>query len=262
MTATSPTLPTRPANPFRKEWGKAFAAFRKLMADKEDTVQVFEIMRALAGKSVPDGYRKLISTPKGGRIAYDRVELAERLMDRQWLASFAPGTVGATYAEFTARENLSAEGLAEESRKGRAAQDIDLRHPLAWYGRRIRDVHDLWHILTGYGRDGLGEACLVAFSYPQTRSLGWAFIAFGVWLRSGNTAGVPVRAAIQEGYRRGKAAAWLPGEDYEALMAEPLEAARARLGLGRPAIYESIPAEYLDAGQVEAAAEEATLRAA
>ena len=143
MTATSPTLPGRPTSPFRMEWGKAFAAFRKLMADKEDTVQVFEIMRALAGKSTPDGYRKLIATPKGGRIAYDRVELAERLMDRKWLASFAPGTVGATYAEFTARENLSAEGLAEESRKGIEAQAIDMRHPEAWYGRRIRDVHDL-----------------------------------------------------------------------------------------------------------------------
>jgi len=262
MTATSPTLPSRPTNPFRMEWGVAFDAFRGLMADKEDTTQVFRIMRSLSGTSVPDGYRRLISTPKGGRMAYDRVELAERLMDRKWLASFAPGTVGAAYAEFTARENLSAEGLAEESRKGRDAEDIDLRHPLAWYGRRIRDVHDLWHILTGYGRDGLGEACLVAFSYPQTRSLGWAFIAFGVWLRSGKTGDVPVRRAIQEGYRRGKTAAWLPGEDYEALMAEPLEAARVRLGLGRPAIYESIPPEYRDQGPAATPANEATLQAA
>src|ERR1019366_570854 len=58
-----------------------------------------------------------VATPDGGRIAYERVELSKCLMDRAWLASFAPGTVGAAYAEFTARENLSAEGLAEESRK-------------------------------------------------------------------------------------------------------------------------------------------------
>ena len=262
MTATSPTLPDRGANPFRMQWGKAFGAFRKLMADKEDTAQVFEIMRALAGKSTPQGFQRLISTAKGGRIAYERVELAERLMDRQWLERFAPGTVGAAYAEFTARENLSAEGLAEESRKGRNAQDIDLRHPIAWYGRRIRDVHDLWHILTGYGRDGLGEACLVAFSYPQTRSLGWAFIAFGVWLRSGAAGGLPVRRAILEGYRRGKTAAWLPGEDYEALLAEPLESARARLGLSRPAVYDSIPAEYRDQGVARPAGDQARFRAA
>ena len=55
--------------------------------------------------------------------------------------------------------------------------EIDAKHPLAWYGRRMRDVHDVWHVLTGYGTDGLGEACVVAFSYSQTKSLGFALIA-------------------------------------------------------------------------------------
>jgi ubiquinone biosynthesis protein COQ4 len=238
--ATSAAAPARQT--YRREWGKALAALRRLLNDKEDTAQVFEIMRALSGRSAPDGYARLLATPRGGRLAYERVELVQRLMDRPWVESFAPGTVGAAYAEFTARENLSAEGLAEESRKGMAAGAVDVAHPYAWFGRRIRDSHDLWHVLTGYGRDGLGEACLVAFSFAQTGSLGWAFIALGAALKAGNTR-YPVRRAILEGYRRGRAAAWLPGEDYEALMAEPLEAARARLGLAPAAIYQSIPAE-------------------
>jgi ubiquinone biosynthesis protein COQ4 len=238
---------------YKKDWGRALGAFRKLMADKEDTVQVFEIMRALAGRAGPDGYHRLLTTPDGGRIAYERVELAERLMDRAWLDSFAPGTVGAAYAEFTARENLSAEGLAEESRKTTTGQ-VDAAHPYAWYGRRIRDIHDLWHILTGYGRDGLGEACLVAFSYAQTRSLGWAFIALGVALRGRGAEGRLLRRAIWEGYRRGRDAAWLPGEDYERLLAEPLEAARARLNLPAPAVYDAVPRAFRD-GAVAPAAE-------
>ena len=100
---------------------KAYKAFQKLHADKEDTYQVFQIMRALTGTSVIDGYNRLLNTPGGGKIAYDRVEFADKLMDRAWVESFAPGTLGAAYAEFTARENLSAEGLAEESRKGQEA---------------------------------------------------------------------------------------------------------------------------------------------
>jgi ubiquinone biosynthesis protein COQ4 len=223
--------PSRAAKPGRLEWGRALKAFRRLRADKEDTVQVFEIMRALSGRSAYAGYERLL-------------EFADRLMDRAWVESFAPGTVGAAYAEFTARENLSAEGLAEESRKGLGAGDIDARHPVAWFGRRIRDTHDLWHILSGYGRDALGEACLVAFSYAQTGGLGWAFIAVGAALSAGDTHGMPVRRAIWEGYRRGKAAAWLPAQDYEALMAEPLEAARKRLNLPAPAIYNSFPQEF------------------
>ena len=240
------TAAQQPARPnFKRDWGKALVALRKLLNDKEDTTQVFEIMRSLSGRSGPDGYERLLTTPNGGRLAYERVELVQRLMDRPWVESFAPGTVGAAYADFTARENLSAEGLAEESRKGVAAGAADMPHPYAWFGRRIRDSHDLWHILTGYGRDGLGEACLVAFSFAQTRSLGWAFMAAGIMARSGGT-GLPVRRAILEGYMRGRNAAWLPGEDYEALMAEPLEAARARLGITVPKIYESIPAHYRD----------------
>jgi ubiquinone biosynthesis protein COQ4 len=230
---------------YRRDWVKAFGALRRLLADKEDTVQVFEIMRSLSGRSAADGYDRLLTTAEGGRLAYERVELVQRLMDRDWVESFAPGTVGAAYAEFTARENLSAEGLAEESRKGQAAGLIEISHPHAWFGRRIRDSHDLWHILSGYGRDGLGEACLVAFSYAQTRSLGWAFIALGAMQRAGNT-GLPVRRAILEGYRRGRDAAWLPGEDYERLMAEPLEDARARLGIRPASVYESIPVHLRD----------------
>jgi len=261
MTALSPEMSLTPTSasalirPAKLEWGKAYQAFRKLYADKEDTQQVFEIMRALSGRSVADGYDRLLATPGGGQIAYERAEFADKLMDRAWVESFAPGTLGAAYAEFTARENLSAEGLAEESRKGRAAETIDLLHPHAWFGRRIRDTHDLWHLLTGYGRDGLGEACLVAFSYAQTKGLGWAFIAAGAALSAGDTGGMPIRRAIWEGYQRGKAAAWLPGQDYERLMAEPLDAARVRLNLPAATVYNSIPVGLRDGG-VMAPAEE------
>jgi ubiquinone biosynthesis protein COQ4 len=232
----------RQVRPGKRDWVRAFAALRRLFRDKEDTAQVFEIMRALNGPDGGRGYARLLTTPGGGRIAYERLELAERLMDDAWLDGFADGTVGAAYRTFVRGEGLSAEGLAQESRKGMAEAQIDIKHPYAWYGRRIRDIHDIWHILTGYGRDGTGELCLVAFSYSQTKSLGWAAIAWGGWLRARGRPGKPYRAAVMEGFRRGKAAAWLPGEDYERLLAEPLEGARARLGLTTPVAYEAIPA--------------------
>jgi ubiquinone biosynthesis protein COQ4 len=47
---------------------------------------------------------------------------------------------------------------------------------------------------------------------------------------------------VREAYRRGKTAAWLPGEDFEVLLNMPLEAARRRLGLATPpAAYLAIP---------------------
>ncbi|HUO12130.1 MAG TPA: Coq4 family protein [Caulobacteraceae bacterium] len=227
----------------RRDVGRAIRALFALFRDKEDTAQVFEIMRALNGDSSRKGYQRLLSTPDGGRLAYERLELADKLMDDAWLDRFPAGTVGAAYREFIRSENLSAEGLAEESRKGLPAGAAEAPHPYAWFGRRMRDSHDIWHVLTGYGRDALGEASLVAFSYQQTKGLGWALIAFGAMSRIRGREGRPYRAAIREGFRRGKACAWLPGEDYEALLAEPLESARRRLGLMPPIAYEEIPAE-------------------
>jgi ubiquinone biosynthesis protein COQ4 len=236
---TSHTTPVQAAPtaiaPPKRQWGRALKALARLRDNKEDTAQVFEIMRSLNAASTKQGYLRLIETVEGARLAYERVELAERLMDGAYLDSFAPGTVGAAYVGFVRSEGLSAEGLAKESDKARRA--LPVASPYAWFGRRTRDVHDIWHILTGYGRDGLGESCVVAFSYSQTKGLGWAFIALGSALRRGGALGRARRKAIFEGWRNGARAAWLPGEDYERLLHEPLEAARARLRIGPNTSY-------------------------
>ena len=232
-----------PAETYKLNWPHALRSLKKLLDDKNDTTQVFEIMKALNGSSTKKAYAKLLSTVEGGAIAYERPELAERLMDRAYVESFAPGTVGAAYRAFLDATGYSADGLAAISQS--VHKPVDTRHPYAWFGRRVRDCHDLWHVLTGYkGDEGLGEACLVAFSYAQTRGLGWATIAVGAGLRSG-LGSAPTRA-IREGYRHGKQAAWLIGEDYHALLNENLEDARRRLNIKTPAAYNAIPENERD----------------
>ena len=233
----------RPANPYKRDWGHALRSLQKLLADKEDTRQVFEIMRALSGDAIPRAYDRLLTLPEGGRMAFEHAEFAERLTDDAWLDSLPEGSVGAAYRHFIRTEQISADGLAEISREGET--EIDAPHPHAWMARRARDVHDVWHILSGYHRDALGEACLVSFSYPQTKSLGWVIIALGAASRARKSE-YPMLKAMWQGYRRGKAAGWLLGQDYERLMAEPLEAARKRLNITPATIYDAIPAEVRD----------------
>src|ERR1700760_846690 len=74
----------------KRQWGVALRALGKLLSDKEDTSQVFEIMRALNGDSTARNYKRLVESPGGGRLAYEHVELHGRLMDDAWLDSFAP----------------------------------------------------------------------------------------------------------------------------------------------------------------------------
>ena len=225
--------------PTRLQPGKALAALRRLLADKEDTVAVFEIMRALNGRATAKGYVRLLETAQGGRLAFERSELADRLRDTAWLERLPADSLGAAYLAFLRRNGFTPDGLVETSQVG--AQPVEQRHPYAWFGRRTRDAHDLWHVLTGYETDGLGEASLVAFSYAQTRGMGWLLIAIGAWLRAQRLGGRAQARAIVEGWRIGRRAAWLQGEDYDRLLAEPLESARRRLRIARPDRYFAVP---------------------
>ena len=242
-----------PYNPYKRNLPAAFRAVRKLLRDPNDTAQVFVIMQSLNGPTAPANFGRLMKRPGGPEQAYRRVELAERFSEPAFIASFAPETVGAAYRSFLEETGYSAKGLAEVSNlDGRPL----VQHPYAWMGRRARDVHDIWHVLTGYKADEpLGEAALVAFSYAQTGGLGWAWIALAAGLKSlRDTRGTTYARALIEGYRRGRKAAWLLGEDYEALMHEPLVAARERLGIGQASAYAAARAKLTEWAASRAAA--------
>lgn len=228
-----------PLRPQKMRPMTAFRAFRRLIRDKEDTAQVFEIMRALTGRSGAVGYNRMLETLEGGRQAFLRDELALKLDDPRWLARFGPGTVGAEYRAFREARGFTAAGLAETARE--TTPEIDAPHPVVWYSRRLRDVHDIWHVLTGYGTDALGEACVVSFSYAQTRNLGFGFIGWGAAREiQRESRSIPARRAVFQAWRNGRRAQWLPGLDYEALLAEPLTTARARLNIGPATVYEAV----------------------
>mgnify|MGYP003640236444 CR=1 FL=1 len=218
----------------------ALRAFRRLIRDKEDTAQVFEIMKALSGRSVSRGYNRMLRTGEGGRQAFLRDELAHKLDDPVWLARFPEGSVGATYRAFREARGFTADGLAQVERE--VVPFIDAPHPVVWYSRRLRDVHDIWHVLTGYETDALGEACVVSFSYGQTRNLGFAFIGWGAAREvQRENRSIPARKAVFQAWRNGRAARWLPALDYEALFERPLDEVRRTLGIRPPTVYESVP---------------------
>src|ERR1700754_4909167 len=116
MAESIQAAPPRPVGT-KLEWGRALRALRRLLADSEDTTQVFEIMRALNGRANARSYHRLLTTDAGGRIAFERLELASLLMDDAWLDALPAGSVGATYRDFVRAERLSAEGLAQISRQ-------------------------------------------------------------------------------------------------------------------------------------------------
>lgn len=237
------TIANRPlVHPDRKITGmrplKAWGHFRKLVADKEDTEQVFHITEALKTRRTFEQAREFIATADGQRFMGDTETIPDKLDDHARWADCAPNTVAAHYIAFMKREGLSAAGLVAESEKFMPPEQ-QLQDQLQWYYHRLRDTHDLFHILTGYGRDALGEASLLGFTYEQNYNRGIWFIAYAaahqIKKQSGTKA--PIYASINEGRRLGKAAGKLAHMDVEAVMRMDIGEARAMLNIGKPETY-------------------------
>jgi len=223
-------MPERPAPPERVRPLEAIRGLRAIVRNPDDTGQVFRVIRALGGRSFERTLRRVRSDPTGRRILAERRRLLPALADRERLRALPQGTLGREYARFLDAEGISPEGLLRASAEAREREGPHRLGPEGEVlGDRLREMHDLWHVVTGYGRDLVGEASLLAFTYAQTRSRGiGALVAVGCWRlwRAGQREAVDT---IRGGYRRGRRAALLPAADWEALLELPLPEVRRRL---------------------------------
>ena len=149
-------------------------------------------------------------------------------------------TLGHQYARFVSNEQISAQGLADVSMGGRGDPDPDpdASPELMSFGARLRDMHDLWHVVTGYSRDVLGELALLAFTYEQTRNEGIGYIVKNVERRMRKGGNTEISDFLRKAIDRGRNATLLPAADWEALLRLPLEEVREKLQVGAPVTYE------------------------
>ena len=235
------------SHPTRRRYGDrkvrpmaAWKALRNLMKDPDDTTQVFEIIDALAGRSFEKSFKKFRRSPNGPRFIEEQPDIVALLSDREALAAMPAGSLGRAYLDFVIREKLTPEGLSSASKEF----DWDPEAPKGayWFGARLRDTHDLHHVLTGYNRDLVGEAALLAFTWAQTRNRGIGAIVLMAYIRAGQE-NPAARGMIREGYRRGRRAEWFPGQDWEALLSQPLDEVREQLRLGDLPDYDEVRSE-------------------
>ncbi len=212
----------------------ALRAIRRLIADPEQTHEVFTIIRALSGNALENAYQRFVTTEVGQRVLRNKIELLDTLQDRDHLQTFPRDSLGGHYLQFVTSENLSAEGLVDASD---SAEINQLEGDLARFAMRQRDMHDLWHTLTGYGRDTLGELCLLCFTYAQTKNRGIGFICLVGANKLSHEYGRGVYRAAWRAYQDGRRAAWLPAQDWEALLSVPISPLRTQLGIHAPQDY-------------------------
>ncbi len=235
-----PTPPPPPVRPFH-----ALLSVLRLVRNKEDTSQVFETVSALSGSVGRRMFRRFVATPYGRRVVETPIRLEEVLSDREALRALPEGTLGRAYLDFMEGENLTADGLIDAAEEA----GIDFRGETDFEAFRrmylnLDVCHDLWHVVTGYGRDALGELCNLVYTYEQTRNRGFLLIILiGAIAQKLEQPRAKIISSLIEARRNAKASNWILEYDVEALLKTPLHEARSQLALGPTPVYDSVPDE-------------------
>jgi ubiquinone biosynthesis protein COQ4 len=208
---------------------------QELAKDPDDLPKVFELIDSLPGRSPGRLLARMRASADGRRLLVTRPDLRTILADRAALFALPPDTLGHQYAAFCERAGITPQGIVDASIEG-SIPDPDESPDMRFAGERMRDTHDLWHVVTGYGTDVAGEVALLSFSYAQTRHPGIGLIVGFTYLHFAPQ----VNKLLRDAYARGKSAAWLPAVVWEDLLARPLDEVRARLGIGAPPVYTPI----------------------
>lgn len=220
---------------FRPRPVEALRALRELLADPDDTHQVFVMARALEGPILLRNYERFRNTELGREVLEQERDLLDTLVDEAYLESLPVGSLGRAYLDFRREAGITAEGLVEASKTDHPVPERNVER----MRNRMRDAHDLIHVLTGYDTDLVGEGAVLAFTFAQTGNPALALIVLaGVLKARGEFS--HARRTILYGLVRGRRAAWLPETDWEAMLALPLDEARRRLGIDDPPSYERV----------------------
>lgn len=232
----------------------ALRAMRLAVRNPDDTEQAVRMIGALSGKSMERVMKRFLTTPHGEEILAREKGLLDVLTDRETLTAMPEGSFGRTYAEWLEREEISAEGLVAAS-EAAAQGDGEREGPYFVLGCRFREMHDLLHVVTGYGRDIVGEVGVLSFTCAQTGHTGLVFLLAVAYLRSlfgrrvgpiaskSREARAATREQLREGYRRGRKADWIVGADWEALLELPIGELRQRFRIPEPPDYLEVRSE-------------------
>lgn len=227
--------PDRPEPRYRPL--RAVRNFQALIKDKDDTSLVFNIFESLPSSGFMNRVRDLTLSERGEFLRQTERELPEILDDHAALRRTPKGSVAHAYCDFMEEAGFTAAGLVAESERNGRARFPDL---VEWYINRSRDTHDLFHVLTGYGRDALGEQCVLLFTHGQSPSHGHLLIGYAgaaqiKKLIKGSTA--PVFGAVRQAHRTGQGTPQLIAQPIRQLLERPLADVRAELRIPEPAVY-------------------------
>ncbi|PRP93232.1 Coenzyme Q (ubiquinone) biosynthesis protein Coq4 [Enhygromyxa salina] len=224
----------------RIRWRDGLEDLVYLYRHPEDTGRITRVIEAWQGRSLPRTLTRMRARAKGRDLLRRKPSLGDALADWDRLERLPAGTLGAAYLDSCAQLGTTRRGMSDYVETGTSAERTAALEPDE---RFLQDTlffsHDLYHLVTGYQTDLLGEVCLLAFTAAQTRNTGvLAMAGLGAYsIRLPRLAG---QRRMLDASARALRAEWLVEQDWPSLLARPLTAVQRELGLWPPPVYEPV----------------------
>jgi ubiquinone biosynthesis protein COQ4 len=130
---------------------------------------VFRIAGTLSGSPMSTQmFRHLLERPAMADLIAENWRPAP--IDLDALEALPEGTLGHVYAHQLRSQGLTPDSLIDPK---------PIQSPQDYIVHRLRETHDIVHVLTGFGTDGDGELGLQAFNLAQNRSPLAVMLIFG-----------------------------------------------------------------------------------
>ena len=223
------------------DFPKAWRHFAKVLKDKENTEELIGVFDALPWRAVGEEAAAFLRTERGQAIYQSEPYLPDILDDHATLRKTPKGSFAHAYCDFMEREGLTAAGLVEASGDTRNGMAM-LPDAVEWYGDRLRDTHDLLHIITGYGRDTFGEQCVLGFLYHQRPSPGHLYVAWAgtLLMKVKLKSKAPILAAFREARRHGAMTERIVEQPIRELLPMQLADVRRLLNVPEARLYHKV----------------------
>lgn len=222
------------------DFADAWHHFKIVIKDKEQTNEIVAVCDALPWRGMLDAAAAFLATDRGRAIFKAEPSLPEFLDDHAALRRTPTGSFAHAYCDFMERERLSAAGMVAATVARQDAQTLD--DGVAWYIDRLRDFHDILHIVTGYGRDLLGEQCIFAYMYHQRPSPGHLALAWAgtLMMKVKIKTRAPIIRALLEARDNGRRCPRIVELPIKELFSMPLTAVREQLNTPEPRWYQTV----------------------
>jgi ubiquinone biosynthesis protein COQ4 len=211
-----------PSRSLTPELLQGLQGFLTFIENGVDTEAVFDIATALANHPVSAAAITYLKSDSEIAQLFAEQYIAPT-PNLESLLKLPEDSLGFAYANHMRVANLDPEFYRK----------VEVQDDTSYLALRMRQTHDIWHTVTGFGTDPVGEIGLQAFQLAQNRSPLAVMLIAGITLNmiQMNSTITPLVRVIQRGYDMGDQANPFLAQKWEEAWEKPLTDWRSQLNV-------------------------------